>query len=337
MLLTKEVEVSVGARNLAYYKEKGYDIPMCYSEKSCKFVVDFSKKITVKIEDLPPSSHIKIQYKCDNCGEVFTTEYATWNQSKYKDLGDLCKKCAVKIKLPQVMLDRYGFANSANVPSIQDKKKQTNLERYGNEWAIASEEVKDKIALTWLSNYQVNNPMKNDEVKQKAINTNKIRYGGNSPMCDITVKEKSVATCIERYGVSNPYQSKEIQKKARETLYKNNTTPTSKAEKDICNILKEIYGEENCYPSFPEGNLSLDCFVKVGREKIDVEYDGYYWHKNRERIDAARNSVLIKQGYRILRIKGNNKDTMPTKAQIQEAIQYLIKENHRLIFIDMNI
>lgn len=337
MLITEIVEIYVTARTVNHYKEKGYEIPMRYSEKSKKEVIDSSHSINVKIQDLPQNSHIKIKYKCDNCGEIFVTSYSDWANSTYKELGDLCKNCAAKIKLPKAMEDKYGESNSSKVSSIVNKKKQTNLDKYGNEWAIASAQIQKKIKDFFVDKHGVDNPMKDKTVQQKAKNINRTRYGGNSPLCDSDIKEKSRKTCLNKYGVENAYQSKEIQAKARNTLYKNGNTPTSKAENKLCEILKEMFGKDNCYPNHPFGSLSLDCLVILDNLKIDFEYDGYYWHKNRGQYDAARNAVLLNNGYKIIRIKANNKDTMPSKHQIQCAVDALIKDNRHLIFIDMNI
>lgn len=155
-------------------------------------------------------------------------------------------------------------------------------------------------------------------------------------MCDKDVLEKARHTNLRKYGVPVSSQCKEVQAKARQTLYKNGTTPSSKAENEMCNILIGMFGADNCDPNYPEGNLSLDCLVRLGEYRIDFEYDGIYWHKDRQEKDRARNAVLMNLGYRIVRIKGNNLDTMPTREQIQSAVDYLIKDNHHLIFIDMN-
>lgn len=337
MLLTKTVEINITPRTVNHFKEKGYLIPVKYSEKSKKEVFDFESTILVNVLDLPSSSHTKIKYKCDNCGEEFITEYCAWNQTKYKELGDLCKDCAIKIKLPKSMLDKYGHTNAAQVPFIVDKKKQTNIKKYGNEWHIASSEIRNNIVDTWMKKYGTDNPMKDEEIKTKAKETNNYKYGGNSPLCCEDIKGKAKQTCLVKYGVENPSQSKEIQNKIRKTLYSNGTVPTSKAEKQMCDILKDIFGEENCFPNYPEGNLSLDCLVVLEDCKIDFEYDGKYWHQNRGKYDAARNAVLMDNGYKIVRIKGNNQDSMPTHTQILEAVDYLVKGNHHLSFIDMNI
>lgn len=336
MLLDTSVDISITVRNMNYYKNKGYDIPMKYSEKSHKEVVDRGKTIRVKIEDLPTSSHARIKYKCDNCGNIYETDYHSWCHAKNPELGHLCKSCAVKIKLPEAMQNKYGYKNSANVPSIIEKRKQTNLDKYGNEWAIVSGEVRNTILRSYLNNFGVDNPMKNEEVKQRAKETNNEKYGGNSCMCDENVRYKSKQTCLQKYGVPNAFQSKNIQAKARETLYKNGSTPSSKAEKALCDLLISIFGETNCSPNYPVGNLSLDCLVSIGKDRIDFEYDGVYWHKDRKQKDAARNAVLMNEGYKIVRIKANNQDSLPTKQQILQAVDYLVKDNHHLTFIDMN-
>lgn len=336
MLLTEEIEIHITPRNMNHFVEKGYTIPKKYSEKSKREVLDSEANILIKIKDLPNSSHKRIKYSCDNCSRVFETSYCDWLNTKYKELGDLCKECAIKIKLPKAMQDKYGENNCSKVDSIEDKKKRTNIEKYGKEWAIASEEVKNKIIKAYFETYGVKNPMQKEEVKAKAKKTNNIRYGGNSPMCCEAVKSKSLQTCLERYGVSNPAKSKEIQAKTRKTLYENGNVPSSKAEKEMCSILKELFGENNCFPNYPEGNLSLDCLVVVDNILIDFEYDGLYWHKNRKQYDYARNSVLMDLGYKIVRIKANNKDDMPTKENLKEAVDCLVKDNQHLYFIDMN-
>ena len=336
ILLDEYIEVPITARNVNHYKLKGYDIPMKYSEKSKKEVIDTSKKIKVKVEHLPESSHIKIRYACDNCGRECITEYATWTRTTYPELGDLCKECAIKIKLPQAIQDKYGADNCAKVSSIIDKKKQTNLSKYGNEWAIASNKVRETIIQSYLDNFGVDNPMKNEEVKERAKNTNNKKYGGNCSICDERVRQKSKETCLRKYGVSNAFQSKEIQEKARKTLYKNGNTPSSLAEKKLCCLLENIFGKDKCFPNYPVGNLSLDCLVIIGEHKIDFEYDGFYWHKNRAQKDAARNAVLMNEGYKIIRVKANNRDTLPTEERILQAVDYLVKDNHSLTFIDMN-
>ena len=50
-----------------------------------------------------------------------------------------------------------------------------------------------------------------------------------------------------------------------------------------------------------------------------------------------RNFFLIRRGYKIVRIKANKWDTLPTEQQIIDAVDYLVKGDHSLTYIDMNI
>ena len=63
-------------------------------------------------------------------------------------------------------------------------------------------------------------------------------------------------------------------------MYKNGTVPTSKAEQKLCKLLLQMFGKQNCYPGYPLDRLNMDCMLNINGCKIDVEYDGQYWHKD---------------------------------------------------------
>ena len=336
MLLTKELDVTIGARNVNHYKELGYYIPMRHSDVFDCDVAAFGETIRIKIEDLPMSSHNKIQYRCDHCGKIVETEYCIWNNRKYREMGDMCKDCARQIKLPKSLMDKYGHDNAAYIPESIKKKKETSFKQYGSEWHIASDIVKDRAKQTMLNRYGVENAMQFETTKEKARATTLERYGVEFITQSDEFKQKIRETCMERYGAPSTGQVPEFRAKMRRTLCANGNVSTSKAERAMCEMLADIYGVDNCIPSYPEGGLVLDCKLLVDGYCIDVEYDGNYWHRGKGQRDAARNAVLMDMGYKVLRIKANNRDTMPSKQQIIDAVDYLVKDNHHLVFIDMN-
>lgn len=336
MLLTKELDVTIGARNVNHYKELGYHIPIRHSDVFDCDVAAFGETIRIKIDDLPMSSHNKIQYRCDHCGKIVETEYCIWNNRKYREMGDMCKDCARQIKLPKSLMDKYGHDNAAYIPESIEKKKETSIERYGSEWHITSNAVKSKTKQTMLDRYGVENSMQLEATKEKARATTLERYGVEFITQNPEFRQKASNTCMERYGVPNAAQVPEFQAKMRQTMCANGVTFTSKAERVMCDILEDMYGADNCFPSYPEGVLLLDCMLLVDDCRIDVEYDGNYWHRGKGKRDAARNAILMDMGYKVLRIKANNRDTMPSKQQIKDAVDYLVKGNHHLVFIDMN-
>lgn len=54
--------------------------------------------IIVKVDDLPDSSSVLVDYQCDDCGEIHTVRYSTIKyrkNSQYLKTGEtLCRKCA---------------------------------------------------------------------------------------------------------------------------------------------------------------------------------------------------------------------------------------------------
>lgn len=129
MLLTHEVEINITVRNAKYYENKGYQIPKVYSKRMKGMIAQNGVKIMGKTEDVAPASMAELQYECDRCHNVFTTNVRDWNRREHLDKGVYCKDCAVKVLLPQCLQDKYGVTNSSLIPSTIEKRKQTNLEK----------------------------------------------------------------------------------------------------------------------------------------------------------------------------------------------------------------
>ena len=142
------------------------------------------------------------------------------------------------------------------------------------------------------------------------------------------VVEQRKITCLEKYGTENPMQVKEIQQKVNESLCKNGNVPTSSQQLAIYNFLKEQF--EDCGLNENFGPFALDCTVKVNGIKIDVEYDGWYWHQN-ESKDKGRDKYLFHRGWKILRIKGGNK--YPNNQEVLEKVNQLINEDMNYVEI----
>lgn len=194
-----------------------------------------------------------------------------------------------------------------------------------------------KLAEILEDKYGVYNVFQLDDVKGKIRDTNLSKHGAENIAHAPKIAEKIKQTNLERYGVPYTTQVPDVVAKMRESLYKNGSVPSSKAEIAMCELLHEMYGDNNCKDNYAVDRLNMDCLVDVDGIFIDFEYDGLYWHKDREDYDRRRNYYLIDRGYRIVRIKANKKDELPSKQQIKDAVDYLVKGNHHLTYIDMNI
>lgn len=157
-IITKEAKVRLNGNNVNYYRQLGYDIPMREASKAMKYqgfdyVSDFNKSLLVRIEDLPLNSKALIESACDYCGDIKPImRYSEYNkQTKNGTLKCCCEKCA-SLKHKEIMLERYGYEGTMQVPKIKEKVLRTNLEKYGCEFPPQSEAIRKKIMQTFYAN-----------------------------------------------------------------------------------------------------------------------------------------------------------------------------------------
>lgn len=162
----------------------------------------------------------------------------------------------------------------------------------------------------------------------------KIKYGVDCVFQSEEVKDKIRKTNKEKYGVEYYSQTKECKMKVANTYLnhvKDNSihVPTSSQQLEIFKMLKENY--KTVELNYPCGRCFLDCMVEINNIKIDVEYDGIFWHTGKEDYDRRRNYYVISQGYKILRIKGKHK--VPNLEILKEAIDKLLKQENNFLEI----
>jgi hypothetical protein len=83
MLLTKEVEIKVNAKNIEWYNKKGY-------------ISNLRDIITVKIEDLSKGCKVPIEYECDNCKTVITIAFTDFVRRHISNEKHYCSDCTRK-------------------------------------------------------------------------------------------------------------------------------------------------------------------------------------------------------------------------------------------------
>ena len=75
----------------------------------------------------------------------------------------------------------------------------------------------------------------------------------------------------------------------------------------------------------------LDIMIDIGDCKIDIEYDGWYWHKDNKLADFKRDKVVQKYGYNVIRVL--SKQLIPTMDQLEDAINDIIINKKHFIQI----
>ena len=342
MLLTKIAVIKWNNKNRKYYESLGY-----------KFTKN-GDSFEVPVEYLTPSSKAEVEVLCDFCKEtVVKKKYQMYIKQHHPKYGDCCAKCQ-PIKNKLCCLDKYGVDNGSKTQEAKDKIKEASLEKYGVDNPAKSAQVRRKISVkskenakearakaevTWLTKYGTTNIMEVPEIKQRQRNSVFAKYGVYHPKQNKEIKakerqhnldkygyeyvaqvpkfkEKMKATCLERYGVECGLSSDEIRAKGVLTLLEQGDVYTSKQQIELCEILKAEYG--NCNLNQPCGRFSLDCVIVVNDIHIDVEFDGWYWHQNKQR-DRRRDEVVKSKGYKVFRILSDKK--LPTGEKVGEKVE----------------
>lgn len=303
MILANElVEIKWHPANKQRYMDRGY----IYTKMKDSFLAQVKDVVEC-------SDGAKIPIRCDYCGEVYYPTSRTYLINHNKGQKDCCVACKGK-KIRKTVQEKYGVNNVVELREVRDKMKATCLERYGVESPLALSAIYEKA--------------------QKSFNEH---YGTTNGIKDLrTVKElndKIAKTNIGKYGGISPFASQEVRIKIKEQMYKNGTCATSGKQLELRDMIKAKYG--NCELNYPCGESSLDCMVIINDIKIDVEYDGWYWHKDREKEDRNRDYFVKSCGYKVLRFFAYA-DRLPTGQELTTAIEQLTTTNKRYLKVELN-
>lgn len=300
------------------------------------------------LDDIPDEElkklYIEQNLACDEIAKLFgvTTSllYTVLSRRKIHKPRELSIK-----KQKERNLEKYGVTTTLKLKSVQDKISETCLEKYGitsvasvggkkvheklRENPLTEEEKKvivDKRKETLQKQYGVDRVCDIPGLRDKVEQTNLEKYGCKNPMQNKEVKERLKKTNLERFGVENAMQSPEVRQKVFETLQGTEKVSTSKQQKSIFETLKRKYGENNVALNKLLKNVFLDIEVRINDILIDVEYDGWYWHRGKEDEDRRRNYAVMSDGYKVLRIRSAR--ALPTNEELFQAIDYLATTNH---------
>ena len=334
-----------------YCKTK-YNIPYCKYIMSVKNLVN--KDCCFKCLYLKVKEVNLIKYGVQNVFQLedVKNKIKNTNLQKY-GVENYAKTEECKKKTKTTNLSKYGQEYYTQTEEYKKRYKNTCLEKYGYESHTKNEEVKEKIYKTNIERYGVKYLMQNEKIKNKIKNTNMIKYGGNSPSSSIIIrnkikrtnlkkygvecytqteefKSKYKNTCQKKYGVDNVSQIQEVKEKKNKSFYKNGTISTSSQQIEVFNLLKN--DNYNVELNYPVSLCSLDVALFINNIKINIEYDGWYWHNPKK--DRKRDEFLKSQGWKIFRIKSSHK--VPSLEQIKEGIFKLVNSDRSFtqIYLD---
>lgn len=327
------------SRNKKYYCEKGYAF------------TKMNDVLEVKAEDLQPCSHLMVTAICDYCGKEYKVSMTNYTRSTKEGNRIACKSCKA-LKTKDTLEELYGVPVSFLIPEVQEQIKAFNLKKYGCENVLSNSEIREKVKKTMMDKYGVKYPSQNSKIldrvknttyshygaycifenknmRERISNTMKEKHGESNPGLIKFFIDKAKKTCLEKYGGESSQCSPEIRQKSFETMRGNSGIPTSRKEQELVFMIKDLVGEENSFPQYVLDKISLDCLVCVNGTQIDIEYDGWYWHKNQIEKDKRRDYYTISRGIKVLRYRSNG--SLPSMKLLQEDIQKLTTTNKKII------
>lgn len=312
MIIDKYVVVKPNNHSLYHYLNLGY-------EAKCK------KELTVKISDLTLSSTVRVNCKCNFCGNIKNIRYQDYIKCINKNGFYACEKCKIK-KTKITKKIRYNNENYNNKNKIKEtlkklynceyplqnlkirrKKEDTCFKKYGNKIASKSNMVKNKISKSHIKIF------KDDNKKLSILNKRRAtclkRYGVDNFAKTEKYKILSEKTCIEKYGVSHNGSVPEFILKRRLSRIKNSRVIRRDFylyKREVCNItrkcLKILFKEWSGYDYYDneyiKDNFNL-FYLDRSYPSVDHKISIYYGFLNNiptTVIGDIKNLCITKRG-----------------------------------------
>lgn len=200
-------------------------------------------------------------------------------------------------KTKEVNLNKYGGIGF-QVKELSDKSRKTTKEKYGVEFGSQSKEVQEKQKETFRKTLGVDWPSQNKEVREKQITTLKNKYNTDNPMKVEKIKNKQHKSMLEKYGYESYFQSKEFKQwmlNGGSAYSLSKVQNPSIPENNLFKLTKQLYESISQYQIL---NYVVD--IAIPSLKVAIEYDGSYWHKNKDK-DQKRQTEIERLGWKFLR------------------------------------
>jgi len=131
MLKTKELEIKLNGKTIKWYWNLGYSGTT-------------NDIINIRIEDLKPTSHYKVDCTCDICNKECKLPYKSYVKFISYDNIYYCHKCSM-IKKKRTCLDKYGVEYSLSSNDVREQIKLTCLDKYGASSFLGSQDYLNNI------------------------------------------------------------------------------------------------------------------------------------------------------------------------------------------------
>lgn len=106
--------------------------------------------------------------------------------------------------------------------------------------------------------------------------------------------------------------------KRKQTIEKLMANKTSKPEKMLFDILKDVYPSAEHRFKVKNNHWFYELDVAVPDKKLNFEFDGEFWHKNCKSRDEQRDLFLTKSGWKVIRFSYSY---VPSYEELSQAVK----------------
>ena len=273
MIISKSVLIKMNGKHISKYRNRGY-------------ICNVGDTIEVKVDDIPPSSQVKVEVKCDVCGCIKISTYKIYYDSISNGGYYSCIKCR-KDKTINTNLIRYGVEHALQSSEIQKKWTESNIKKYGSKYYTQSKIVKDKIKKSNVEKYGVENVFQSEEIKSKIKETNIEKYGVEYCSQSEEIKSKIKETNIERYGHESHLQNEKIKNKIKETNIEKYGVENVFQSEEIKSKIKKTNIDKY---GFEYANQSLEVRIKMKKTSLEK-----YGVENPSKFEDIKNKIKLQR------------------------------------------
>lgn len=291
--------------------------------------------ISIDTKHLSKGSHLKIEFKCDNCDNektIIYKDYIRFNDVDNDYIGYyICPNCK-RVKSTQ---KSYGVDNVSQLTDTKKKKEETNLKncgkrfnsqtqeyldkcistnlkKFGVEWTAQNDKIRAKQIATSLKNHGVDNPSKSDKIKDKIRKSNietkhEVTLKSDNNIIDILADNNYLMKCESGHDFTI---NRVLYYKRRET----NTTICTKCNPISKNISGLEIGLYNFIKSVYNGTIYQNVKNIINPYELDIyipdlslalEFNGLYWHNELNKpsnYHKMKTDMCIEQNIQLLHI-----------------------------------
>jgi very-short-patch-repair endonuclease len=235
--------------------------------------------------------------------EDFKEKYQNTSIEKY-GVKHVLQSKEVRKKQKETLLERYGVDAPSRIEESKEKTKRTNFERYGTTCSVQNIHIKEGITKQNIERYGVEHSWQRSDVIEKATETREIRKYGKRL---INFKEEwrkvyfdhGIAACIEKFpniGVQTGMNT--FLKDDERTFFEGRSNPERSARYLFETLLG--FSFQHSVRSIVPGNNRLEIDFLNRENKISVEFNGVYYHKDTTKKDLCKAELMRSDGWKHL-------------------------------------